>query len=363
MRSLRFREEMKNVTRVTIHDVARLAAVSPKTVSNVVNRRKLVSPETRERVERAIAALGYQPNAAARRLVTGRSGVIGLLISDITNPAYPEMVERVVMRAKERGYSVIVCNTQSDSEHVADYIELLIQQSVDGAVMTTASRFSDAAQRLNDRDIPVVLANRTIENGRVDYIGADNFRGGYLATQHLIKLGHQRIAHVAGTPDASTSLSRSAGYRSALEKANLAFQEDLLVGGDYSRAGGYAAARKLMALEQPPTAVFAANDVTALGVMDGLADAGRRIPEDVAVVGFDDIAFASLRSIGLTTIHTGYVDIAQEALDLLLYKIAHKDEPASPEVICRIYPVHLVVRRTCGADPAWRCDRPNAGQV
>jgi LacI family transcriptional regulator len=347
---------------VTIHDVARLAAVSPKTVSNVVNRPEMVSPETRARVERAIAELRYRPNAAARRLVTGRSGVIGLLISDITNPAYPEMVERVVMRAKASDYSVIVCNTQSDAEHVTDYIELLIQQSVDGVVMTTASRFSDAAHRLSDRDIPVVLANRAIENSRVDYVGADNFRGGYLATQHLIKLGHQRIAHVHGTLDASTALGRSAGYRSALEKANLPFENERLVGGEYSRAGGYAAARLLMALAQPPTAIFAANDVTALGVMDGLSDLGRRVPEDVAVVGFDDIPFASLRSIGLTSIHTGYAGIAQEALDLLLYKIAHKDEPASPEVTCRIHPVHLVVRRTCGADPAWRSDRPNTGQ-
>ncbi|MGE5602383.1 MAG: LacI family DNA-binding transcriptional regulator [Nitrososphaerales archaeon] len=351
------------MARVTIHDVARLAAVSPKTVSNVVNRPEMVSPETRARVERAIAELRYQPNAAARHLVTGRSGVIGLLISDITNPAYPEMVEHVVMRAKESGYSVIVCNTQSDAEHVADYIELLIQQSVDGVVMTTASRLSDAAQRLNDRDIPVGLANRAIENARVDYIGADNFRGGYLATQHLIKLGHQRIAHVHGTLDASTSLGRSAGYRSALEKANLPFQAELLVGGDYSRVGGYTAARALMALKQAPTAIFCANDVTALGVMDALSDLGFRIPEDVAIVGFDDIPFASLRSIGLTTVHTGYARIAQEALDLLLYKIAHNEEPASPEVTCRIHPVHLVVRRTCGADPAWRCDRPDTGQA
>lgn len=344
---------------VTILDVARLAAVSPKTVSNVVNRPELVSPETRQRVEQVIADLKYQPNAAARRLVTGRSGIIGLLLSDITNPAYPEMVETLVERAQERGYSVIVCNTHSDRDRTTDYIGLLIQQSVDGVIMTTASRLSDAAQRLSDRDIPVLLANRTIESGRVDYIGADNFRGGYLATNHLIRLGHQRIAHVRGTLEASTAHGRAAGYRSALEKSNLVFSDELQVDGNYSRAGGYTAAHALMALDAPPTAIFAANDVTALGVMDGVLDAGRRIPEDVAVVGFDDIPLASLRVIGLTTIHTGYVEIAKEALDLLLYKIAHRNEPASPEVICRIRPVHLVVRRTCGADPNWRHDRQN----
>ena len=346
------------MSRVTIHDVARLAAVSPKTVSNVVNRPGVVNPETRERVERAIEQLKYQPNAAARRLVTGRSGIIGLLLSDITNPSYPEMVEALVMRAKEHGYSMIVCNTHSDAGLVSNYIELLIQQSVDGVIMTTATRLSDAAQRLSDRDIPVVLANRMIENGHVDYIGADNFRGGYLATQHLIKLGHQGIAHVHGTPDASTAHGRSAGYCSALDKANLAFNEELLVYGNYSYSGGYAAARKLMALDLPPTAIFAANDVTALGVMDGVLDAGYRVPEDVALVGFDDIPLASLRAIGLTTIHHDYVMIAEEAFDLLLYKIAHKDEPASPEVTFRIHQVYLVVRRTCGADPGWRADRP-----
>jgi DNA-binding LacI/PurR family transcriptional regulator len=346
------------VSRATIHDVARLAAVSPKTVSNVLNRPEVVNPETRERVERAIEQLKYQPNAAARRLVTGRSGIIGLLLSDITNPSYPEMVEALVMRAKTHGYSVIVCNTRSDADLVSNYVELLVQQSVDGVIMTTATRLSDAAQRLGDRDIPVVLANRMIEDGGVDYIGVDNFRGGYLATQHLIKLGHQRIAHVHGTPHASTAHGRFAGYRSALEKSNLAFSESLLTYGNYSYSGGYAAAQKLMALDLPPTAIFAANDLTAMGVMDGILDAGFRIPEDVALVGFDDILMASFRAIGLTTIHHNYVRIAEEALDLLLYKIAHKDEPASPEVTLRIHQVYLVVRRTCGADPGWRADRP-----
>ena len=243
-------------------------------------------------------------------------------MSDITNP-YPEMVEALVMRAKEHGYSVIICNTHSDAGLVSNYIELLIQQSVDGVIMTTATRLSDAAERLSDHDIPVVLANRMIENGHVDYIGADNFRGGYLATQHLIKLGHQRIAHVHGTPDASTAHGRSDGYRSTLDKAGLALNEELLVYGNYSYSGGYAAARKLVALDLSPTTIFAADDVTAFGVMDGVLDAGYRVPEDVALVGFDDIPLASLRAIGNSRPFTTTMSRSRrKPSDLLLYKIA-----------------------------------------
>jgi len=330
----------------TINDVARRAGVSPKTVSNVIHQYPHVREATRARVLEAIEELGYQPNIAARSLVTRRHNLIGFVLWDILNPGYTEMVDTVVARAREAGYMVILGSAGRDPEEEERIATLLIQQRVDGVILASTTQASMVPHRLTHAGIPVVMVSRYVENVSCDYVVADNHQGGYLVTRHLLNLGHQRIAFVQGTPSASTSLDREAGYRQALADYGFEPDESLVVCGNYMSQGAYSAANRLLGLLQRPTAIVCANDLMAIAVIDAVMDSGLRVPEDVAVTGFDNIVWAASRSLALTSVKANLDVMAHEAVSLLLQRV--EGQFAGPPRHVVLSP-ELVVRRTCGA--------------
>ena len=331
---------------VTINDVAKRAGVSPKTVSNVIHDHPHVRESTRSKVLKAIEELGYQPNIAARSLVTKRHDLIGFVLWDILNPAYTEMVETTVAQARESGYMLILGNAGRDPGEEDRVVTLMIQQRVDGIILASTTRGSKVPERLVEAGVPVVLVSRYPEDLFTDYVGVDNVRGEYMMTHHLLRLGHTRIAFMRGIPTVSTSVDREAGYRQALEDHGIAYDESLVGSGNYTPQEAYLAAGRLLSLDERPRAIACANDLMAISVIDAVLDAGLRVPEDVAVTGFDDIAWAGSRSLNLTTIRVGMDLMAREAVSLLLNRIQGQVTGSPREVIL---PPELVVRRTCGA--------------
>lgn len=333
---------------VTIKDVARRAGVCNKTISNVINSPEIVKPETRQRVLRAIQDLDYRPNAAARSLVTRRRHLIGLVLFDITNPTYPEITEVVINMAREAGFTVLVCSTGRDPADEDRYVDLLIEQQVDGVLIAVQRADSQTAEVLMQRGIKVVLLNRRCADVALPYVGLDNENGGYLATKHLLDLGHRRIAFIRGVEYSSTSQEREAGYLRALRESGISRDPDLIVCGDYSATTTLEKAKELLACEDRPSAIFAAADVMALAVMDAAVGMGLRIPEDVAIVGFDDLPLASNSVISLTSVHGGVSAMAEEATRILFELINHPADSSVGNQVQKILPVVLQIRRSSG---------------
>ena len=245
-------------------------------------------------------SLGYSPNAAARTLITGRSNLIGLVVSNITNPFYPEVIEAIVATAAEHGYNVILCNTQESRKLQTAYLELLIEHQVDGAILTSSLLDSEGllAQVATDR-IALVMVNRTVDGLRVDSVHTDNPGAGRLVARHLVDLGHRAIAFVGGLEATSTDSGRLAGFRTELDALGVALPDEYVVHQEFTRSSGYELTKRLLTLPMRPTALFCADDLIALGAMDAPF---RRRPagaEDISVVGVDDVQAASLRQVAL----------------------------------------------------------------
>lgn len=331
---------------INSRDVAAEAGVSQSTVSRVLNGSAAVRVETRKRVEAAIEHLGYVPNAAARSLITRRTRQLGLVVSNITNGFYPEIIAAITGAALEQGYTVVIGSAAERQSSQTAYLRLLAEQRVDGAILTSMP-LGDARDvgRLAEAGLPIVLVNRTRADLPVDSVGLDNVEAGRLATAHLIEHGCRRIAFVGGRPDTPTNRDRQAGYRLALKAVAMQSDEALIGDGQYTWASGYERTRQLIA-KAPVDAIVAADDTIALGCLDALADTGLAVPGDVAVVGFDDIAAASLRAISLTTVGTSAHQMGMEATTLLLDRIRRR-EVGPPRRIT--LPPRLVIRRSCGA--------------
>jgi LacI family transcriptional regulator len=338
----------------TIVEVARRARVSPTTVSHVVNGTRFVSREARGRVELAIDALGYRPNALARSLRCGRSHTLGLVLPDSGNPFFAEMGRAVEQDAFEAGYSVILCNTENDRAKERHYLGVLARKQVDGIVLVAAEERGEALRGLLRSRMPVVATDRERPGLALDLVVADHEQGGALATRHLLALGHRRIACIAGPPGLSPSDRRVAGYRRAMEEAGA--EPPLVHHGDFHAASGSAAGRALLALARPPTAVFACNDLMALGVLRAAAERGRQVPADLAVVGYDDIELAPFVTPALSTVAQPMREMGREVVKLLVNRIGDGHLPRQREVL----PVTLEVRQSCGA-VAQAARRPEGG--
>jgi LacI family transcriptional regulator len=343
-------------------ELARQAGVSQSTVSRYLNNDPRVSKRARRAIETAMNTLGYTPNAAARTLITGRSQLIGLVVSNITNPFYPEVIEAVVATAAERGYNVILCNTQENPKLQLSSLELLVAHQVDGAILTSMmlGADQDAVARLLKRT-PMVQVNRTAADLYTDTVQLDNIRGGELAARHLLDLGHTRIGYIGGNPGTSTNQNRFGGFSRALEDHKVPADPALVRHGQFTHASGYELTREILDGPTPPTALVCGDDEVAMGAIDAVIDHGLRVPEDVAVVGFDDVPVASLRPIGLTTVRQPAAEMGRRAVELLIDRIG-ADEPREPvDVLLR---PKLVVRRTSGRTPE-QCltpvDRPGSG--
>ena len=329
----------------TIVDVARRAGVSTSTVSHVVNGTRFVSEAARARVEAAIQTLGYRPNGLARSLRRGQSHTLGLVLPDSANPYFAEIGRELETSAFEAGFSVVLCNSENDREKERLYVNVLVRNQVDGILLVATGDQSDSIPSLLDGKLPLVMLDREAAKPGLDSVMADNFEGGRLATRHLAALGHRRIGCVAGPPQVSTGAKRLAGYRRALQEAGLRIEGELIRSGDFHPESGWAAAWKLLPVPQPPTAIFACNDLKAMWILRAAHELGRNVPRTLAVVGYDDIELSRYTVPSLTTVAQPKREMAREALRLMTRRLAGGQ--AGPRQ--RYLPVNLVVRQTCGS--------------
>ena len=331
----------------TIKDIARRVNVSDATVSRVINNSPNVKPQTREKVHKAIEELNYYPNSLARGMRSKRTNSIGLLLADITNPFYAETAKTIIERAGKHGYSIILCTTNNDINEQKKYIDVLLQRKVDGFIFASVHWKDPSLSAIMGAGLPYVLYNRkTSAYENLNYVVLDNELGAYMAVEHLYKLGHRRIGLIRGPHTFSTGRERSDGYLKALKKFGLPHDEKLIVQGKYSEKESFDSAMKLFNSNNPPTAIFASNDLMALRVYDAALSCGLSVPRDVALVGFDDIEIASHRAIGLTTVSQNRNMMAEIAFDTLR-KIIEK-EPFQEPVQVVLKPM-LTVRKTCGS--------------
>lgn len=309
----------------TIRDVARIAGVSTATVSRVINSPEVVNPETRDRVSKAMKACRYKYNALARGFVTKQSHTLGLIVPSITNPIFAESTRGVQDFANQKGYQVIIGNSDYRYEKEVRLCEVLRERQVEGLIITTTSLKGKILKTLMDDGFPFVLIYSTIRKGPFSAVGVDNFLGGYRATEHLIRLGHQRVAMLAGGFSFSDkSLNRWHGYKKCLRDNNIPYDPTLVVQTLYTLESGRQGIKSLLSTDNPPTAVFCSNDFMAIGAIQGAKELGVFTPENLSIVGFDDMAISSYLSPGLTTIRQPAYEMGRDGVKILLNSIQNQ---------------------------------------
>jgi LacI family transcriptional regulator len=333
---------------VTSKDIARRLRISQSTVSRALRGDPRVATETAARVLEAARQMNYAPNLAARSLITRRTGTVGVVVSDITNPFYPELLDFLHNELAIAGYRTILFNEQTDASVEQHVGELVNGFAVDGLLYVSATLDTPLPGH-GAREVPVVLVNRYIDEAQVDTVVSDNHRGGNLVAEAMIELGHRRIALIAGPENATTSRDRERGFREQLDARGVGFDETLRRVGQFSHASGYQWCLDLLAAEPRPTAIFAANDVIAFGALDAARRVGVRVPEELSIVGFDDIDMAGWEGFNLTTVRQPLAEMGRAASNLLLERIASTGDLAPRR---RVFPVGLVHRETLAPAPA-----------
>ena len=335
--------------RPTIRDIAKIAKVSPTAVSMALNDWPRISQETRKRILRIAKKLNYQLNYVARSLVIKRSHTIGLIITTIMNPFYPELAKGIEDKARELGYNIILCSTNYDLRLEKYDINMLRSKGVDGIIFSSVEINDPNIRPLVEDRFPFILVNRRIFHRtldkKIDYIVLDNFSGGYTAMEHLFKLGHRRIGIIAGALNISTAAERTNGAKKLLSDHGLAFDPNLIIECNFSKDLAFQATKKLLSIKERPTAIFAENDYMALGAREAILDGGLRIPEDMALVGFDDIAAAALRGVEITTISQKKYEMGSLAVKILIDKIEEEGPRMANQIMLE---PKLIVRKSCG---------------
>lgn len=322
-------------------DVARRAGVSTSTVSHVINKDRFVSDATREKVEAAIKSLNYAPSALARSLKLNQTRTIGMLLTASSNPFYSELVRGVERSCFERGYSLVLCNTDGDEQRMNRNLEMLLQKRVDGLLLlcTETHRVSrEIMQRYPE--IPGVMMDWAPQGLCYDLIQDNSLLGGDIATQYLIDKGYTRIACISGPLDKSPARLRLEGYRVAMKRAGLPVASGYEITADFEFSSGFRAMEALLALPERPHAVFIGNDAMAVGAYQALWHAGLTVPGDMAIIGYDDIEFARYMTPPLTTIHQPKDELGELAIDVLIHRMTQPDLPQqllqlTPELIER----------------------------
>lgn len=337
--------------RPSIKDVARDCGVAPSTVSNALTDRRYVHPETRKRILDSAARLGYRASTVARGLRMQRTWSVGLLLASITNPFYPEVARGVEEVVAESGCNLILCSTDYQEDKQDRYVRLLLDRQVDGIIVGSHPH-ARHLEEMRAAGVPFVLLNKGHGKLKCDYVGIDNRGGIAKAVEHLAKLGHRRIGFIRGHPMSGAADERFASYQEAVARLSLVQHPSLIVGGRYDYVSGQVAGAQLMGLRTPPSAIIASSDMMALGAIDAIRQHGRRVPEDVSVVGFDDIFYSSLPGVQLTTIRVAKRELGVAATRLLLERIGtHQvDQPHEFSL-----PAELIDRATTApAKPAGR---------
>ena len=310
----------------TIREVADRAGVSISTVSHVINDTRFVSGDLRERLGSAMRELNYRPNGVARSLRSGKSLTIGLMLPDSSNPYFAEIARGIQDAALAEGYTVLVGNTDGSLDREALYIDILLEKQVDGVILIAAGHSGSHIEALRRRGTPTGVVDRDSPESHVDSVQIDNHQGGRMATAHLLDLGHTRIACIGGPLEVYPSYDRVYGYMQALREAGIDTDPALVVNGDFRADGGFDAATHLLSLPERPTAIFACNDMMAIGALGAVTQLGLRCPEDVSLVGFDDIHLSRYTNPPLTTVSQPKQEMGREATRLLILRMS---EPAT----------------------------------
>lgn len=311
-------------------------------MSKYLNNIPYVSTQTAEKIRKAIKELNYKPSIIARSLTTNRTNTIGLIIWEITNPFFPDIIKGVEDYATELGYKILLVDIKDKSELIDSYIDSLKESSVDGIISASNAISKKYINNLRKEKFPFVFVSVSSESD-FDYVDIDNFKGAYLITEYLINLGHKKIAHISGDIKTSDAISRIGGYKRALEENGIRIDEKLLIKGDFSEKSGFIGAKKLLSLKQKPTAIFCANDFSAYGALDFITKNGYRVPEDISVAGFDNLYFSSLNLINLTTIDQPRYKMGAIAAEILINKIKNPKSNKKKEIILE---PKIIIRKT-----------------
>jgi LacI family transcriptional regulator len=330
----------------TVRDVARKAGVSAMTVSRVINNHPGVSAETRQKIEAVIGELNYAPSKVASGLISAKTQLIGLIIPDAANPFFAPIVRGAETAARKAGYRMLVCNSESDLRLERDYVADLVSHRVEGLLIAPVGDRSDAhLGKLVEGSFPLVLIDRHVPGIDCDTVTLDNANAAKRLVEHLIAIGHRRIAFVTDADDVSTGRERLAGVKQALAGAGVPFAEDLVLHTTVDQIGGYRSAQQILSMRDRPTAIFAVNNMTAVGVMQALRESGLIVPDDISLVCFDDVQHLAVISPFLTVIDQPAEVMAGVAAQLLLERIAGNAGKLSRKIT---FPGKLIVRQSCG---------------
>jgi DNA-binding LacI/PurR family transcriptional regulator len=328
----------------SLQEVARRAKVSIATVSRVLNDSDKVVPETRATVEKALRELEYRPNRVARRLrmKDGRAHLVGLIIPDIQNPFYAEIARGVEDAAYAARYALLLCNSDENADKERFYLDVMCDESVDGIVLPPFDETDRAVADILNTDIPVVCVDRSLSHVKTDLVEVDNYEGALQAVNLLLDKGHKSIGLIEGRTHVSTSRERRRGYLDALKARDIAVRKELMRSGDFKQESGRVLTNELLDLRKPPTALFVCNNLMTVGALATLHQRGMRVPQDVAVVGFDDLPWAEALDPPLTVVRQPAYEVGRQAMELLLKRIM---EPTRSPVVVRLLP-ELVIRRS-----------------
>jgi DNA-binding LacI/PurR family transcriptional regulator len=339
----------------SLQEVARAAGVSMATVSRAISRPGMVNAETRQRVEAAVRELGYRPSRVARRLrvAQGLSDLVGLVIPDLQNPFFADLARGVEDVAARHGYTVLIGNSDESVEKETRYLNVMRAEAVDGIILPPSCEGRSAAVDLARAGVPLVCVDRRLDRAKVDTVLVDNVRGAIEATEHLIAHGHRRIGYLEGKQGVSTTRERLEGYRSALARHGIADDPALVLSGDSRPESARRLTTQLLQSPERPTALLVGNGMMTIGVLEAIHDLGLRIPEDVAVIGYDDMPWARALTPALTVVRQPGYELGSRAMELLRQRIR---EPERSITTVMLQP-DLVVRGSCGARAATDPDR------
>lgn len=324
-------------------ELAKKTGFSVSTVSRVLHDRSnkyKISDKTKRAVRKVAEELGYRPNSLARGLRLKQTHEIGVMVPDLSNPFFATLVKSIAGELRKSGYSLIVCDSDENTAIEQESIQLLLDKRVDGLIVAAVGLENSHLKKFEKNKIALVCVDRWFADLDVDTVSVDNVRGAYLAVQHLIREGHRRIALIQGLPGTQVNNGRLQGYKQALREAHIPLEEKLIVGDDFRTYNGYLETKLLLKLEEPPTAIFTASDLIALGALEALKEDGRRIPHDIALVTFDDPSFATYLSPALTAVAQPVEKMGEMAVKLLLRRM--QTPPGEPRRI--LLEPRLVIR-------------------
>lgn len=309
---------------VTMKDVAVKAGVSVTTVSHVINKTRFVSADAIEKVNTAINQLGYYPSAIARSLKSDQTHTIGMIIPNSSNPYFAEIIHEIEKNLFKAGYNLILCNSGDSQARQAAYIRVLMEKRIDGLIIISSGTDKELVDLLSKHRLPKVIIDRKVDGIEADLVETDNYAGGYSATNHLVKIGHKEIACISGPKYLSSACERVEGYLNCLKDHGIKINANFLVEGDFKSFGGFEAMKKLLKLQNRPTAVFVSNDLMALGALCATHEENISIPDELSIIGFDDIKLATYSSPPLTTIAHQKKRIGEVVADVIGSRIKDK---------------------------------------